>query len=359
MTRAAPVVAASKAALRYSTDQEPGITRERLGDLAIYRDPAGSLIEDPTTLERIRSLVIPPAWSSVWISLDPDAHLQATGRDSRGRKQYRYHPRWRQVRDADKFAHLVDFGLALPRIRRHVATDLALDGLPRRKVLAAVVQLLEVTLIRVGNDEYARENDSYGLTTLTDDHVSFDEAGCRFEFRGKSGVRHSVSLTDSRLAAIVRGCQEIPGQQLFQYFDVDGRRHPVASEHVNAYLDEAAGIDVSAKDFRTWGGTLHASVLLRQMMLGPTQKAIKHQLAEVVAYVALRLGNTPSICRRCYIHPAVLDVAGLSDFGANIEGPLLPAELLLPHGLSASEQYLLSILAIDLESRYRGDKWQE
>lgn len=306
MTRATPDVAANKAALRYSTDQEPGIARERHGETFIYRDQAGGVIADPATLQRIRSLVIPPAWSSVWISSDPDAHLQATGRDARGRKQYRYHPRWRLVRDADKFAHLVDFGLALPRIRRHVATDLALDGLPRRKVLAAVVRLLEVTLIRVGNDEYARENDSYGLTTLTDDHVSFDEAGCRFEFRGKSGVHHSVSLSDSRLAAIVRDCQEIPGQQLFQYLDTDGRRHPVASEHVNAYLDEAAGWDVSAKDFRTWGGTLHASVLLRQMTPGLTQKAIKHQLAEVVANVAQRLGNTPAVCRRCYIHPAVL-----------------------------------------------------
>jgi DNA topoisomerase-1 len=343
MTGAAPVVAANKASLHYSTDQHPGITRERHGDTVSYRDQAGEVIEDPATLQRIRSLAIPPAWSSVWISPDSDAHLQATGRDARGRKQYRYHPRWRQVRDADKFAHLVDFGLALPRIRRHVATDLVLEGLPRRKVLAAVVQLLELTLIRVGNDEYARENDSYGLTTFTDDHVSFDEAGCRFEFRGKSGVHHSVTLTDSRLAAVVRGCQEIPGHHLFQYLDADGRRHPVGSEHVNAYLDEAAGRDVSAKDFRTWGGTLHASLLLRQMTPGPTQKAIKHQLAEVVASVAKRLGNTPAVCRRCYIHPAVLHAYELAVWPA--PAALSLEQDRLSYGLISDERSLLALLS--------------
>ena len=258
-------------------------------------------------LARIRALVIPPAWTDVWICPDPRGHLQATGRDARGRKQYRYHPRWREVRDEDKYGRLHEFGRVLPSIRRRIARDLRRPGLPREKVLAAVVKLLETTFIRVGNEEYARQNRSFGLTTMRDGHVRVSGSSVRFLFRGKSGVEHELALDDRRLARIVRQCRDLPGQQLFQYRDANGAVVDIGSGDVNAYLREVTGTDFTSKDFRTWAGTVLAAKLLCACEPCRSATAAKKTVAGAIDEVAKRLGNTRAVCRKCYVHPAVID----------------------------------------------------
>jgi DNA topoisomerase-1 len=264
-------------------------------------------VRDAADLRRIKALVIPPAWTDVWISPDPLGHLQATGRDARGRKQYRYHPRWRQVRDETKYERLIGFATKLPAIRRRTDADLRTAGLTREKVLAAVVQLLEKTLIRVGNDEYARVNQSFGLTTLRDGHVNVNGGRVRFAFRGKSGVEHDIKLDDRRLARTIKACRDIPGYDLFQYYDEDGERHAVGSSDVNAYLKEITGEDYTSKDFRTWAGTVLAADLLRAFDAFTSDTEAKRNIVRAVETVAKRLGNTKAVCRKCYIHPAILD----------------------------------------------------
>jgi len=302
-----PLESAREAGLRYVSDEKPGIRRRRSGSGFRYVRPDGSAVEDEPTLGRIKSLVIPPAWTDVWITTDPRGHIQATGRDAKGRKQYRYHPRWRAVRDETKYGRMLAFGAALPTIRARVDADLRRQGLPREKVLATVVRLLEATLIRVGNEEYARENRSYGLTTLRNRHVDVHGTELRFEFRGKSGKDHRVSLRDRRLAGVIRRLQELPGQEVFQYVDEEGVRHTVDSDDVNAYLREIAGQDFSAKDFRTWAGTILCAVALRELKACASESEAKRNVAQVVKSVAQQLGNTPAVCRACYVHPTVIE----------------------------------------------------
>ena len=302
-----PREAAKEIGLRYSSDDRPGIRRRRRGRGFQYLDPDGRTITDGAERARIDALAIPPAWTDVWICPWPNGHLQATGRDARRRKQYRYHPRWREVRDEDKYERILDFGKALPEIRTHVEHDLSLPGLPRPKVLATVVRLLETTLIRVGNEEYARTNKSFGLTTLRDRHVKVDGSQLRFKFKGKSGKTHSISVRDRRLAHIVRRCQELPGQDLFEYVDDDGARHLIDSSDINEYLQEISGDDFTAKDFRTWAGTTLAATTLQEMEPADTLTARKHNVVEAIKEVAGRLGNTPAICRKCYIHPQIME----------------------------------------------------
>ena len=302
-----PQESAKAAGLRYVTDTQPGIRRKRHGKHFRYIDAEGKPVRDPETLARIKSLVIPPAWQAVWICPNPKGHLQSTGRDARRRKQSRYHPRWREVRDETKYERMTIFGDALPGIREQVEHDLALPGLPRRKVLATIVRLMETTLIRVGNEEYARENHSYGLTTMRNKHVAVEGSTVTFDFQGKSGVRHTVDINDRRLARIIRRCQDIPGYELFQYVDRDGERHGVDSADVNEYLREVAGKGFTAKDFRTWAGTVLACDMLQEFESFQSQTEAKKNVVQAIKEVAARLGNTPSVCRKCYVHPAVLD----------------------------------------------------
>ena len=301
-----PAEAAASAQLRYVSDERPGIRRLRRGGGFRYLDSEGRPVRDLATLRRIKSSAIPPAWTDVWICPLAHGHIQAVGRDARGRKQYRYHARWRETRDQNKYARLIEFGRALPRIRRRVEEDLGRPHLPREKVLAAVVRLLETTLIRVGNEEYARENHSYGLTTLRSKHVTVEGATLRFEFRGKGGKRHAVDLADRRLARVVRHCQELPGHELFQYVDDEGQPQVVDSADVNEYLRQVGGGEFTAKDFRTWGGTVLAALALASQSASGEPRRVKRELAEGVAEVARHLGNTVAICRKCYIHPAVI-----------------------------------------------------
>lgn len=302
-----PVRAARAAGLRYVSDDSPGIRRIRSGQGFRYVGRNGKSVRRRATLARIRGIVIPPAWTDVWICPFANGHIQATGRDARGRKQYRYHPRWTEVRDGTKYDRMIAFGLALPRLRARVTRDLRRHGLPREKVLAAVVRLLEKTLIRVGNEEYAKSNQSFGLTTLQDRHAEINGSTLRFRFRGKGGVRHEVAVTDRGLARIVRRCQELPGQELLQYVDENGRVHDVTSTDVNDYLRDATGRDFTAKDFRTWAGTVLAAHTLVGMDAGDKPSPSKRKIARAVAAVAERLGNTKAVCRKCYIHPAVID----------------------------------------------------
>lgn len=301
-----PIETAQAAGLCYVSDAMPGIRRRRAGKGFSYRMSDGTTLRDPQALERIAGLGIPPAWNDVWICPLPNGHIQATGRDVRGRKQYRYHPRWRERRDETKYDRMVAFGTALPQLRARVEQDLARPGLPREKVVAAVVRLLEMTLIRVGNTEYARTNESYGLTTMHDEHVNIAGKTIRFQFRGKSGKEHSVVIQDRRLARIVRRCQDLPGHELFQYLDEKGECQCIGSADVNSYLREISGQDFTAKDFRTWAGTLLAVQALEQ--LGPCDKITRarRQIAQAIKQVAARLGNTPAICRKSYVHPAVI-----------------------------------------------------
>lgn len=310
-----PAESARVAGLRYVSDTRPGIRREQTADGFVYIDPKGEPIRDDDRLAHIKALAIPPAWTDVWICPSPHGHIQATGRDARGRKQYRYHPRWRMVRDETKYARMLAFGAALPRIRERTGKDLSRPGLPREKVLAAVVRLLETTLIRVGNAEYARDNRHYGLTTMRDKHVDVEGSQIRFEFTGKSGKRHTVGLKDRRLARIVERCRDLPGYELFQYIDEQGQRQDVGSTDVNDYLREISGEEFTAKDFRTWAGTVLASLALQELEASESDTEAKQKIARAVESVAEQLGNTPAICRKCYIHPAVID--------AYLEGSLL------------------------------------
>lgn len=321
-----PHDAAHDAGLKYVTDADPGYIRQMTTSGAIYLDLDGEPLDDSRHLARIEALVIPPAWTDVWICARPDGHLQATGRDARGRKQYRYHPRWREVRDETKFGRLLEFGQALPIIRERVDADLRRSGLPREKVVAAVVRLLEKTLIRVGNEEYTRSNASYGLTTLRDDHVQLEGSEVRFTFRGKSGKDHEIDLRDRRLARIVGRCRDLPGQVLFQYEERDGTRRPIGSSDVNAYLRDVTGQDFTAKDFRTWFGTVLAACELvrNDGDDAPAQTASdrRRTMNRAINLVAERLGNTPAICRRCYIHPRVIETfesGRLTPLGAGCE----------------------------------------
>lgn len=302
-----PEASARVAGLRYVSPALPGIGRRRARGGFRYVGPGGEPVREADTLARIRALAIPPAWEDVWICPLATGHLQATGRDGRGRKQYRYHARWRAVRDANKYDHTLAFAAALPGIRARVAADLARPGLPRAKVMATVVSLLEETLIRVGNDEYARANRSYGLTTLHDRHVQIEGTALRFQFRGKAGKRHNVALRDGRLARVVRQCRDVPGRELFQYVDEQGERQRVGSGDVNAYLREASGQDFTAKDFRTWAGTVLAAAILAEGEPPTSDAQAKGCVARAVEGVAERLGNTPAVCRKCYVHPAVLE----------------------------------------------------
>src|ERR1700678_4592877 len=301
---------AVEAGLIYVSDAEPGIRRLRAGRGFRYLPPKNRKLAAAKELKRIASLAIPPAYRNVWISTKARGHLQATGRDARGRKQYRYHPEWRQVRDSAKFDCMVSFGQALMKLRRKLRRDLGLPGLPREKVLAVVVSILDATRVRIGNSEYARDNKSFGLTTLRNRHVSFIRDGrAVLNFRGKGGVQHEILIDDKRIAKIVRRCQEIPGQHLFQYINDDGQRCPIDSDQVNDYLREAMGNDFTAKDFRTWGATLHAITLLARTPLpeARSERALKIQIADVVKEVAAKLRNTPAVCRKSYINPAVFD----------------------------------------------------
>ncbi len=301
-----PVQSAKIAGLRYVSDRKPGIQRLRRGKSFRYVDPEGKPLRDEETLKRIRSLVIPPAWNDVWVCPLSNGHLQATGRDARGRKQSRYHPRWREVRDETKYEHMLAFGDALPTIRKRVDHDLALPGLPREKVLATLVRLMETTFIRVGNEEYARENKSYGLTTMRTRHARVHGATVTFDFAGKSGVHHTIDVQNRRLAAIVKRCQDLPGHELFQYLDEQGDRHGVDSADVNEYLHQITGQHFTAKDFRTWAGSVLAAMMLREFEPYESQSQAKKNVVEAIKAVAERLGNTPSVCRKCYIHPEVL-----------------------------------------------------
>ena len=298
---------ASEAGLHYVTDDRPGIRRQTHALGFRYIRPDGRPVRGAADLKRIRALAIPPAWRDVWICPDAKGHVQATGRDARGRKQYRYHPKWRTHRDGNKFDRLEEFAAILPRLRARVTADLAKPGLRRDTVLATVVQLLEKSLIRVGNDEYAKENKSFGLTTLRDTHVQVKGATVRFRFRGKSGKQHHVSVNDRRLARIIRQCRDLPGQELFQYLDDEGEIQDVNSSDVNDYLREMTGADFTAKDFRTWSGTVLAAIALREQSSAETMAAAKKNVVRAVEAVAGVLGNTPAVCRKSYIHPAVLD----------------------------------------------------
>ncbi|HET7814642.1 MAG TPA: hypothetical protein VFL13_09755 [Candidatus Baltobacteraceae bacterium] len=302
-----PQASAKAAGLRYVTDTMPGITRVARGKHFEYRDPKGHAIRDEDELRRIKSLAVPPAYTDVWICPLPNGHLQATGRDARGRKQYRYHKRFREIRDETKYGKMIAFAKTLPKIRDRVTHDLALPGLPREKVLAAVVELLETTAIRVGNDEYARENSSFGLTTLQNRHADVRGETIRFSFKGKSGIRHAIDLQDKRLARIVRQCQDLPGQQLFEYLGDDGEPQAIDSSDVNEYIRAISGEEFSAKDFRTWLGTVTCAMLLAKQESAETQTERKSQVTTVIKDVAQRLGNTPAVCRKCYVHPDVLE----------------------------------------------------
>ncbi len=305
-----PALAAARSAhLRYVHDDSPGITRHGTAKTGYtYKNPDGSKVTDTETLARIHHLVLPPAYTDVWICPIANGHLQATGKDARGRKQYRYHERWREVRDASKYHKMTAFGAALPTIRARVDADLRRPGLPREKVLATVVYLLEKTCIRVGNDEYAHANDSYGLTTLHDEHVKIAGNTLRFRFRGKSGKEHDIALHDARVAKVVRRCQDLPGHELFRYRNPEGGAHHIHSDDVNAYLHEiSGGHDFTAKDFRTWAGTLFCALYFAEIDPPETLTQEKRLIAEVVKRVAEHLGNTPAICRKCYIHPQVID----------------------------------------------------
>lgn len=299
-------VAARAAGLRYVSDGGPGIRRRRAGKAFSFLAPDGRVLRDPATLRRIKRLAVPPAWTDVWICPHENGHIQAAGRDARGRKQYRYHERWREVRDESKYGRVLAFGAALPRIRRHVAADLRRKGMSREKVLATVVRLLETTLIRVGNDEYASQNGSFGLTTLRNRHARVRGSQITFEFTGKSGKKHRIDVRDASLAKLVRKCQELPGQELFAYEDETGT-HDVSSGDVNDYLRGIAGEEFSAKDFRTWAGTVLAAIALREFEEFSSQRQAKQNVVRAVEAVAKMLGNTPSVCRRCYVHPTILE----------------------------------------------------
>ena len=329
--------AARAAGLRYVASTAAGLSREPASKGFRYRAPEGKLVKDAETLARIAALAIPPAWTDVWICPHPLGHLQATGRDARGRKQYRYHARWRTSRDEVKYERMIRFGQALPAIRERVEADLARPGLPREKVLATIVHLLQATMMRIGNEEYARTNKSYGLTTLRVRHVRIDGSEVRFQFRGKSGVQHDVSVADRRMARIIARMRELPGQDLFQYVDDDGVQHAIGSADVNDYLREISGEDYTAKDFRTWSGTVLAALALAECVPCTCVTEGKKNVVRAIELVAGRLGNTPAICRKCYVHPVVIDAY----LDGSIGTALKPSPL---HGLTPEETAVIALL---------------
>lgn len=345
-----PQESAEEAGLRYVSDSTAGITRHRAGKGFFYRNAKGEKVTDERQLKRIKSLAIPPAWNDVWIATTANAHLQATGRDAKGRKQYRYHPRWAEVRDEAKYEHMIDFANALPAIRARVDEDLGKRGLPREKVLAALVKLLETTLIRVGNDQYAQENKSYGLTTMRDKHVDINGSTISFSFQGKSGVEHEIDLQDRRLATIVKKCQDLPGQPLFQYLDEDGRRQTVDSADVNQYLKDISGQDFTAKDFRTWAGTMLAAEALSQFDISEEETTAKSNIVSAIENVSKQLGNTPTICRKCYVHPAVIDAYLEGDTISTIEQRAAEKK---KQDMSALEHAVMELLVRRLETEDR------
>ena len=329
---------AKAAGLRYVSSLATGIRRIRRRNGFAYISAAGKPIRNKVVLQRIRSLVIPPAWNDVLISSDPQGHIQAIGRDQRGRKQYKYHPRWREVRDENKFEKLIDFAHALPRIRKQVSCDLRLTGLPRAKVLATVVKLLECSHIRVGNEEYARHNHSFGLTTMRNRHVQVNGGKTHLRFRGKTGIEHDVDIPNPRLAKVVRACQHLPGQDLFQYLDSEGVSHPIGSADVNEYLQKIAGDEFTAKDFRTWNGTVLAAKSLKEIGSFESQRQAKTNVIRAIESVAKELGNTKAVCRKCYIHPAILN--------NYLEGTLLSSarNRARANGLDSDEAAVVSLL---------------
>jgi DNA topoisomerase-1 len=338
------VASAKEAGLHYVSDTTVGIARKRRGAGFVYLDPKGKPLRDRAHLARIRHLVIPPAWEDVWISPDPRGHIQAIGRDERRRKQYRYHDRWREVRDENKYGRMMSFVKSLPKIRRRIARDLRRRGMPKEKVLAAVVRLLETTFIRVGNAEYKKQNKSYGLTTLHNRHAAVRGSRIQFHFRGKSGVDHEVDLDDERIAKIVRKCQGMPGEELFCYLDQAGKTHDIDSAHVNDYLHQITGQDFTAKDFRTWAGTVLAAKALAEFEKIDTQAGRKKKVIAAVEWVASKLGNTRAVCRKCYIHPAIVD--SYLD-GSFIESTRFRAAKMLrsPRGLHPEETMVVALLA--------------
>jgi len=351
-----PKDAAESAGLRYVSDDKPGIRRKNSGKGFTYVRPDGTNLSDPQVLTRIRSLAIPPAWKDVWICPIADGHIQATGRDAKGRKQYRYHPLFREVRESTKYEHVVGFANALTTIRATVREHMALPGLPREKILATVVHLLETTLIRVGSDDYAKQNKSYGLTTLKNRHVAVEGSVVRFRFTGKGGKQWSLKVTDRRVARIIEACQELPGQELLQYLDEEGKRQDVTSSDVNAYLKEITGQDITAKDFRTWAGTVLAALALKELETFDTAAQAKRNLRAAIECVAARLGNTPTICRKCYVHPEVLnsylDRSLVLEIKAEVEGELRD-ELA---GLQPEEAAILAMLRARLEQAMTTDR---
>ncbi|SDE36997.1 DNA topoisomerase IB [Paraburkholderia lycopersici] len=344
-TRVASSTSSVPSGLRYVDNTCRGYTRKRIGGTFVYFDPHGEPIEDDAENRRINALAVPPAYTDVWICPDARGHLQATGRDARGRKQYRYHPLWRETREATKYERMQAFGAMLPRLRARMARDIALDGMPRNKVLATIVRLLDTTLIRVGGEEYARENRSYGLTTLRKRHLKVSSNGLRFRFRGKSGIEHDVAVSDARVARIVRLCMELAGQELFQYLDADGSRHSVNSSDINDYLHEVTGADFTAKDYRTWAGSVFALAALRKLEWETVAQAHRHVVG-TIKQISQILRNTPAVCRKCYIHPAVIEA-----FEARtlvLEDP--PARR---RGLKADEAALIMFLKGDAKRRAR------
>ena len=341
---------ARAAGLRYTGDHQSGIARLGKPGKFRYVDGDGQPVRDDDVLERIKTLAIPPAWTDVWICARANGHLQATGRDARGRKQYRYHARWRQVRDDVKYERMLSFGNALPAIRAAVARGMQLPGLPREKVLATIVHLLELTMMRIGNEEYARANKSFGLSTLRTRHVDIDGSAVQFHFKGKSGVRHDIRLSDRKLARVLARMRELPGQELFQYVDENGERHGVDSGDVNDYLREVTGEDYTAKDFRTWSGTLLAALALQAFEQVDSQAQAKKNIVQAIESVAKKLGNTPTICRKCYVHPAVLE-SYLE--GSLLEGMRARAQQQLREELPALAPEEAAVLAL-LQQRLQG-----
>ncbi len=341
---AAPIAQAMEAGLRYVSDTTPGIRRKRAGKHFSYIGLDGKPIQDQKELERFRSLGIPPAWTNVWICPNPQGHLQATGRDAKERKQYRYHPTWRKIRDETKYDKMLAFGKALPTMRKRVAHDLALRGLPREKVLATIVRLLDTTSIRVGNEEYARENNSFGLTTLHDEHVDVEGSQLHFHFRGKSGKEHAIDVRDRQLAKIVKATRDLPGQELFQYIDEKKELHAVSSEDVNAYIKQIAEHDFTAKDFRTWAGTVTAACALQDLGPFETKTQAKKNVVQAIAAAAQHLGNTPAVCRKSYVHPEVIDAYLNGTLSAAIEQRSNDAILQALDGLRPEEIALMAFL---------------
>ncbi|HEY9697776.1 MAG TPA: DNA topoisomerase IB [Trichocoleus sp.] len=343
-----PVQCAKAVGLRYVSDNRPGIRRKLSGTEFSYLDLNGKPIRDPDELQRFKTLVIPPAWTEVWICPAPNGHLQATGRDAKGRKQYRYHPDWRKIRNETKFDRMVRFAQTLPSIREQTDRHLRLQKLCREKVLATVVQLLEKTLIRVGNEEYVQQNESFGLTTLRDEHVQVSSSKLYFQFRGKSGVEHEIELGDRRLAKIVKSCRDLPGHDLFQYIDENGERQSVGSKDVNDYIQELAEENFTAKDFRTWAGTVHALQELRSIGSFSSQTEAKKNVTEAVKHTASRLGNRPATCRKYYIHPLILDVYLEGKLLSLVEPLWISPEQIAPdntYDLRIEERAVLVVLA--------------